>query len=355
MAKDILYPLRRLHGRLHEEKLRQQKKQEYRRQYKRAFQENPRTVLLLMTPEHGNLGDHAIAEAIFDLLRSADIAWIEVTDRQLMQMRQQKILGSMNGYPILICGGGNLGTLWMNLENLMREIVQCNPQSHISILPNTIYYEKSPWGDEELEKAKKLYNRHQKLLIYARERSSFEFMQPIFRNVRLVPDMVLSMKPAATGKERRGCIMCLRSDPEKTRTEEQNAVIRQQAESLFGEQVVESDMVIPGSISVDQRDATLNEKFAQFASAQLVITDRLHGMIFCAITGTPCIVIDSKSPKVRGCYEWIRHLDYIRFAERVEDIAAEYRAIPTGPHYYDNSHLTHYYESLMEDIQNIWR
>ena len=353
MGKDILYPLRRLHGRLHEEKLRQQKKQEYRRQYKRAFQENPRTVLLVMTPEHGNLGDHAIAEAIF--VRSLDIAWIEVTDRQLMQMRQQKILGIMNGYPILICGGGNLGTLWMNLETLMREIIQRNPKSHISILPNTIYYEKSPWGEEELEKAKKVYNGHKNLRMYAREKTSFDFMKPIFRDVRLVPDMVLSMKPGEKGQERKGCVLCLRSDLERTRTDEQEQIIKRQAGSLFGDQVAQSDMVVPRNIALADREAMVVRKLEEFSAAKLVITDRLHGMIFCAITGTPCIVVNSKSPKVRGCYEWIKHLDYIRFADRPEDIVDEYREIPEGPHHYDNSHLIHYYESLAEDIQNIWR
>ena len=132
-------------------------------------------------------------------------------------------------------------------------------------------------------------------------------------------------------------------------------MIRHQAEQIFGVLVSDTDMVLPGRVPVDQRENALNEKFAQFAGAELVITDRLHGMIFCAITGTPCIVLDSKSPKVRGCYEWIRHLDYIRFADKPEDIAAEYRAIPEGPHRYDKSHLTQYYQTLGEDIQNIWR
>lgn len=351
MAKDILYPLRRLHGKLHDKN----QKRKLCRAYLKHFRENPKSLFLLMTPEHGNLGDHAIAKAETMFLSACSISYIEVSSSKLKEMKWANQLDVFNGFPILINGGGNLGTLWMDVEDLQREIVINNPLSKIYFLPNTIFYEKDGDGQEELRKSMQIYNQHRCLTFYAREKTSFDFMKPIFRDVRLVPDMVLSMKPAETGKERRGCVLCLRSDPERIRTQEQDDMIRQQAESLFGEQVMESDMVIPGSISVDQREATLNEKFEQFASAQLVITDRLHGMIFCAITGTPCIVIDSKSPKVRGCYEWIRHLGYIRFAEKVEDIAAEYRAIPDGPHHYDNSHLIHYYESLAEDIQNIWR
>lgn len=355
MAKDVLYPLRRLHGILHEERLRQKKKREYRKWYQQIFLENSRTVLLLMTPEHGNLGDHAISMAIVKLLRSAGISWIEVTDRQLMVMRRENLLGTMNGYPILICGGGNLGTLWMNLETMMREIVQRNPKSPITILPNTVYYEDTSWGNKELKKAKHIFNRHHKLWIYAREKKSFDFMKPIFRNVCLVPDMVLSLNYDDLDKQRKGCILCLRSDLERTRTEEQDAIIRQQARNLFGEQLIYSDMIENDDISPQDRERMVCQKLEELASAQLVITDRLHGMIFCAITGTPCVVINSKSPKVRGCYEWIKHLNYIRFADRPEDIAAEFSAIPEGPHHYDNSHLVHYYQSLGEDIQNIWR
>ena len=237
----------------------------------------------------------------------------------------------------------------------MQEIIRRNPSSPIAILPNTIFYEDTPWGHQELEKAKKIYNNHPNLRIYARERASFSFMEPIFRDVKLVPDMVLSMSCDTISRERKGCILCLRSDLEKTRSQEQDAIIRQQAESLFGSLLTESDMVVPHSISPQNREDMVFQKLEEFASSELVITDRLHGMIFCAITGTPCVVIDSKSPKVRGCYEWIKHLDYIRFADRPEDISREFHAIPPGPHHYDNTHLTHYYQRLAEYIQNIRR
>ena len=88
----------------------------------------------------------------------------------------------------------------------------------------------------------------------------------------------------------------------------------------------------------------------EFAGAKLVITDRLHGMVFCAITGTPCIVVDSKSPKVRGCYEWIKNLDYIRFVDDTAQISEEFQKIPKQEHRYDNSHLMKYYEELAQDI-----
>ena len=351
MNHDILLPLRRLHGRLHDSNI----KRRMRRTYRAEFKKNPQTVFLLMTPEHGNIGDQAIAKAENEFLRNHGIHYLEITSRELSEMKWANQLDVFNGFPILINGGGNLGTLWMDVENLQREIIQKNPKSNIYFLPNTIFYENNDWGQGELRNSIQIYNNHKQLTVYAREQASYDFMKPIYRDVQLIPDMVLSLKKDKHNFERKGCLLCLRGDCEKTRTDEQEQIIRQKTAELFDSAVTDTDMVVPGSVSKEQRDTVLQAKFDEFSSAELVITDRLHGMIFCAITGTPCIVIDSKSPKVRGCYEWIKHLDYIRFANHPEDIIAEYRAIPEGPHHYDNSHLTHYYQKLAEDIESIWR
>lgn len=310
---------------------------------------------MVLTPEHGNLGDHAIAQAEANILKKLGINYIEITGRKLEEMKWAKHLSVMNGFPILLQGGGYLGTLWYSSEELLRDLLSQNPKSNIYFLPNTIFYEENEWGQEELHKSIQIYNGHKHLTIYAREHNSYDFMKPIYRDVRLVPDMVLSLKKDEGVGERKGCLLCLRGDCEKTRTQQQDDVIRNQAKALFGDAVYNTDMIAKGRILPSDREAALEKKYQEFRGAELVITDRLHAMIFCAITGTPCIVINSKSPKVRGCYEWIKHLDYIRFADSPEDIAAQYQTIPVGPHAYDNTHLIHYYEQLAEDMKDIWR
>lgn len=246
-----------------------------------------------------------------------------------------------------------MGTLWPEGEKLLQALICSNPRSNIICLPNTIFYENSESGCTEFEKSKTIYNSHKHLYLYAREERSFEVMSEAYNNVRLVPDMVLYLNECKNNRERHGCILCLRSDCEKTRTEEQEAEIIRQARSVFGDEVCATDMLEHYRVSPEQRNEALERKFAQFSSAKLVITDRLHGMIFCAITGTPCIVVDSKSPKLRGCYEWIKHLDYIRFADDVSQITKEFHQIPEGEHHYDNSHLMHYYDELADDIKTI--
>ena len=350
MAKDILYPLRRLHGQMHEARIRAELRLKYRNQFRAMRKKNPKTVFLVLTPEHGNLGDHAIAYAETTMLKKHGIDYYEVSGNTLCEWKYQGILNLMNGFPILFQGGGYLGTLWFGSEERLREILKRTPKSPIILLPNTIFYEDSDWGRVEFKKSKELYNDHCNLYLYAREHTSYEVMRKAYRNVKLIPDMVLSLDRQGIKQKREGCLLCLRGDCEKTRTEKQEQMIRQQAADLFGANVTDTDMVVGERIAIEERESALKAKFAEFSAAELVITDRLHGMIFCAVTGTPCIVVDSKSPKVRGCYEWIKDLDYIRFVDDVSQIAEEYRRIPQTEHVYDNSHLKHYYEELAQDI-----
>lgn len=352
MKNDILLPLRRLHGLLHD---RTQKYQTVVRLLIKSRLQNPNAVFLVLTPTHGNLGDHAIAVAEQKMLSELGIQYIEVPEIELWQLAQLNMLKILNGRSILIHGGGYLGTLWFDAEQLLRKVIAANPNSPIYLFPNTFYYEDSPWGKEEKNKSIQLCAKHSNLHICARERASYDAMSEIYRNVKLVPDMVLSLGKTGERQQRNGCLLCLRNDREKTRTNEQEAIVFQQATNLFGENVRYTDMCVNRRIPIESRKIELSQKFNEFREASLVITDRLHGMIFCAITETPCIVINSKSPKVRGCYEWIKNLDYIRFADDTTQISQLYRQIPSGTHTFDNSHLTLYYDELKNDLRNITR
>lgn len=353
MGKDILFPLRRLHGLIVEKKVYRKKKRNYRAFFAEKRKQNPRTVCLVLTPEHTNLGDHAIASETVRLLQQLGIDYIEITDEQLFAMRSQKLLDIMNGTPILINGGGNLGTLWFNLEQTMRDIIQYNPKSPIFIMPNTIFYEDSQWGKEEFKKSVKLYNKHKKLTVFAREKNSYDTMVDAYRNVRLIPDMVLFKNGIAEETSRKGCLLCLRGDLEKTISDEETAILEKQLQELFGPSVTYTDTHAKRKVPIQQRETELSQKIAEFCGAELVITDRLHGMIFCAVTGTPCIVLNSKSPKIRGCYDWIKDLPYIRFADDVSEVIKEYSQIPKTRHIYDNTHLKEYYEQLTEELLSI--
>ena len=70
-----------------------------------------------------------------------------------------------------------------------------------------------------------------------------------------------------------------------------------------------------------RREEELRKKWDYFANHKLILTDRLHGMIFAAITGTPCIAFDNCSRKVSGVYEWIKNIGYIWIVHSPEEAA----------------------------------
>lgn len=346
--KDLLHPLRVLHGSLHEWK---------RHQYPLYQQRlrNPKAVYLIMTPQHGNLGDHAIAQAETEWLKALEIPFIEIPDSTVQRWNGMKCLNVMNGRTILVHGGGNLGTIWPEVETLLREVIVNNPRSQILLLPNTIYYENDDAGKKEMAASAEIYNAHKHLKLYAREKISYETMKTLYRNVGLAPDMVLRLNKSIPGIERKGCILCLRSDREKTRPAQTDFSIVSQVKAIFGDDYRLVDMTVSHGVPLEERDHELKQQFDRFRHAELVVTDRLHGMIFCAITGTPCIVINSKSPKVLGCYEWIKDLPYIRFCVDAGKIKQIYQDIPKREWYYESEKLLPNYNQLEYDLMRVSR
>ena len=60
--------------------------------------------------------------------------------------------------------------------------------------------------------------------------------------------------------------------------------------------------------------------FEKIRKSSLVITDRLHGMIFSAITSTPCISLNNYNHKVKSTFEYLKPLNYIKCIDDVEDL-----------------------------------
>lgn len=64
----------------------------------------------------------------------------------------------------------------------------------------------------------------------------------------------------------------------------------------------------------------LETKLDEFRRSNIILTDRLHGMIFALITGTPAIVFDNNNHKVKFSYlDWLQKVDYIYFADQMSE------------------------------------
>ena len=109
-------------------------------------------------------------------------------------------------------------------------------------------------------------------------------------------------------------MFCLRGDLEKQADTKVLESIKREL-VVRGYEVLETSTVSGRNISKQEREQSVREKLEEFSQAELVITDRLHGMIFSAITSTPCIAMDNLSRKVSGGYEWLKYLEYIQMVE----------------------------------------
>jgi pyruvyl transferase EpsI len=137
-----------------------------------------------------------------------------------------------------------------------------------------------------------------------------------FPNVKclLCPDIVFYISNICTSRTREGVLLCLRNDLEKTMSESFTGSITNILKSSNLKYKYETT-ILNKSVSPKTRNHELHRKWKIFSASRLVITDRLHAMIFSAITGTPCLAFDNKSKKVSGSYKWIEDVPYIKFAE----------------------------------------
>ena len=295
----------------------------------RKTKEKTRRIILIGSPEHGNLGDHAIAEAERNFFAKdfPDIPLVELSGpcyRSLPGIIQSKIRPDDI---ICITGGGFLGSLWMIEEDMVRDVLQSFPNNQVVIFPQTMYFEDTVHGKEELAKSKKIYGECKNLKIFLREKKSYDYVIENFAipqdRVFLIPDMVLSMTGnSAAGTNRDTILLCLRGDKESCLSENLKSNLTSSLEN-FGCRISCVDTVVQREVSLSERKQELDSIFQTFSSAKLVITDRLHGMLFAVITGTPCIAMNQVSGKVAGVYEWIKDLEYVSFVEDVSEIVKE--------------------------------
>lgn len=308
-----------------------------------------------MTPQHKNFGDHAIAFSELEFFKAHNLSVIEFTDYELNVMLKHSYLLKkiVKDSPVFFTGGGFLGTIWMNYENMTRELVKMFSKNRKLFLPQTIYYDNSQYGREELTKSKKTYDTVSNIDFIAREKISYEFIKNNYKiDTYIIPDMVFFLKPAKLECQRKGATILIRDDIEKKFQDYTDEIIIDYLKSKF-ETVNVSDMISKSIILPKNRENALNEKFKQFFSSELVVTDRLHGMIFSVITGTPCIVLNSKSPKVKGVYDWLlKDCPYILFMDVFDKQKAEkFIASIRGKTFeYDNSFIKPYYEELLNII-----
>lgn len=279
---------------------------------------------LLYTPEHTNMGDHFIAEAEKTFIRSflPDSYCIEFTSNELKNQHLEQLSRIPASATVFINGGGFIGTIWGKAEKQLEEIITSMPQNRFVIFPQSVWFSDDEEGRKALARAKAVY-KGDRILLCCRDKVSLALAQQYFDcPVLLVPDIVLwsAIRPKRPA-ERLGAMTILREDRERALSDEARSAIISFLASRFSSLVITD--LRPLAKKIVTR-ATRTEQMAllvmRIASAECVVTDRLHAMILCAVTGTPCVVFGNNHHKIEASYEWIKNLGYIRLIRETGEL-----------------------------------
>lgn len=291
-------------------------------------------IVLILTPQYLNFGDHAIAMAEKQFLKQYypqyEILEINLNFYQMWKKRVIDMIGKND--LIIITGGGYMGSLWEELQTAVEDILISFPNHSIILAPQTIYFNEKEKG--AVKRFRKIIEKHGAVYGLAREKNTIHFMEKQLgmtaeKNCMLFPDMVLLLREnRKKQRERREVGVCLREDIEGIMTKEEymqiENILNQSGCHVRKMKMLYEHVEIP----VWLRTWMIRNKLRQFSEKKIVITDRLHGMVFAAITVTPCIVFDNVSKKVSGVYEcWMKELSYIRFVNNIQEFQAAWEEL----------------------------
>lgn len=321
-----------------------------------SFSDKKNKILLLMPTNYGNIGDLFICEAEKLLIKKyfPETEVDELLTKWLPLDCVKKLSRIIDNYKLIaVTGGGFLGSLWEENENIAKEVYKNFSDKKIVIFPQTIYYRNNYVPPSTLA----LYKNCKSLTVFVRDNSyswvKNELLKDAPANVFNVPDIVLSLNYSKLKNNRNGILCVFRNDKENITSDDFKIYINKLCNEL-NEKTTMYDTVFPYFIKFDERKKFAEEKLEPFLHSKLVITNRLHGMILSVVTGTPCIALDNISKKISGTYNlWLKSNENVFFAESEKDITKDViRKMLSKPSYsYAPEQFESYWNQIAESLR----
>ena len=278
---------------------------EYQTLFASADKVGGKRIFLIGTPEHSNIGDAAIAlgEAEFIHRFFPEYRLIEVTYGNLGMWYSEICSIIQDGEMICLQGGGNLGNRYPGEERIRRRIIADFPDNPIIIFPQTVFFDKNAEGEQELALSVDIYGKHKRLTIFTRGERSMEAVQRYFPLAKCacIPDLALMLEKD-WGLERRGLLLCIRDlKDESGLSEGEYAQVLDTVQEIDPCAEITNNLyqgIFESRIFRNIRRDVVRRELRKFAAHQVVVTDRLHGLIFAMATHTPCVAISSYNYKI---------------------------------------------------------
>jgi len=261
---------------------------------------------------------------------------------------------------IFIHSSGDFGTLFYwtwgrGLGNkswnyFRRKLIQQFPNNKTVQLPVTVFYHATEGAKRTLENDKSFYGERKNLVLMCREPVSHQILTSKSQcRIMMVPDFAFSLKPTLIEKERKGVLLVLRADHESRFTLgigrlnprlviHITSMIRQVTPHITVKDVNKSPVV--------NKD-TIDRILRYYQNFRVIVTDRLHGMIFSIITKTPCVCISDKIPHKSAGYKSLL-TDSVQFVNKIEEIPNAIKKVLSKP--FQPVDLTSHFTSLKEKV-----
>ena len=206
-----------------------------------------------------------------------------------------------------------MGNTYLSFEKKRRDIVKTFPDNKIISFPQSVSFEDTELGKQEFKNSIEIYKNHQNLTIFFREENSFNIMKEHLTNIFLTPDTVMYLANKIENipyKKRDKIIICFRDDREKVTP---NNITKECIEFLSENKYNDIELLDThlGEVKVkpNEKEDIFKTIINKFSLGKVIITDRLHGVIFALITKTPCIALENSNKT------WLKNIPYIEFLE----------------------------------------
>ncbi len=278
-------------------------------------------VALLDVPDHPNVGDSAIwlgARAVLAALGRGPELECDVDTFDPDALRS-----AVAGRTVLINGGGNLGDLWPRHQALRERAIEAFHDRPVIQLPQSIHFR----SEETLERARTAFAGHPDLTLLCRDERSVELARRHFGTAGVLrcPDLALCVPPARLEAHRvrrptTDVLWLVRSDHEsawplasfppgaRDWLDEPAGAAGTLARWL-APRVARRGSGILRSIHTRALATGAADRVSRgvrlLTSARVVVTDRLHAHILCALLGIPHVLMADAFGKIEAhCATW---------------------------------------------------
>lgn len=312
----------------------------------------------LFPPEVPSIGDHAQILVIQQWFRQhfPRMEIIRFT-RQIPKVdlkNWDKLLRSVKDDDLIfISSGCDFGNLYPSSHELRKKLISTFPDNKIIQLPVTVFYNHTIDVTSDTE----FFANRKNVVLMCRDPRSYEILSRNLEcNSLFVPDFAFLLKTPLPRGERKGALLILRNDGErkfkpKIMANQRQKLAHYTLKSLVKQGIskvtVKDVQIGEGPITDENRESIINHVLDYYQNFKVVVTDRLHGMVFSVLTHTPCIALEGKVPHKLSGYKKLLSRS-VRFVDNIRDVPDAIRDVLSKP--YQPTDLTPHFNGLKKRI-----